>query len=136
MVAPTTPRRPILAPTEVSPKAKRRTFTNEYKRKVLTEVDACTQPGEIGALLRREGLYSSHLVDWRRSRERGELDAPSKRGPKPRKPDERDHTITALEREVRRQKARADRAEALVEIQKKVASLLSLSTDEPNETSS
>lgn len=130
------PHRPSVVPTEVSPKAKRRTFTTEYKRKVLAEADACTEPGAIGALLRREGLYSSHLVDWRRCRDRGELDVPKKRGPKARVPDERDRTIAALEREVRQQKARAERAEALVELQKKVAALLRLSTDEPNERSS
>lgn len=136
MVAATTPRRPVVVPTEVSPKAKRRTFTAEYKRKVLAEADVCAEPGAIGVLLRREGLYSSHLVDWRRCRDRGELDAPKKRGPKVRVPDERDHTIAALERELRHQKARTARAEALVELQKKVAALLNLSTDEPSERSS
>lgn len=130
------PRRPVVVPTEVSPKAKRRTFTAEYKRRVLAEADACTEPGAIGALLRREGLYSSHLVDWRRCRDRGELEAPKKRGPKARVPDERDRTIAALERELRQQKVRAERAEALVELQKKVAALLSLSTDEQSEKSS
>ncbi len=130
------PLRPVVVPTEVSPKAKRRTFTAEYKRKILAEVDACTEAGAIGALLRREGLYSSHLVEWRRSRDRGELDVPKKRGPKPRTPDERDRTIASLERELRQQKARAERAEALVDLQKKVAALLSLSTDEPSGRSS
>lgn len=131
------PRRPVVVPTEVSPKAKRRIFTAEYKRRILAEVDACTETGAIGALLRREGLYSSHLVDWRRCRDRGELDTPKKRGPRPRTPDERDRTIASLERELRQQKARAERAEALVELQKKVAALLSLSsTEEPNEKSS
>jgi len=129
-------RRPVVVPTEVSPKAKRRTFTAEYKRQVLSEADACVESGAIGALLRREGLYSSHLVEWRRSRDRGELDTPKKRGPKPRVTDERDATIATLERQLRQQKARADRAEALVELQKKVAALLSLSGDEPNERSS
>lgn len=130
------PRRPVVVPTEVSPKAKRRTFTAEYKRKVLAEADACTEPGAIGALLRREGLYSSHLVDWRRCRDRGELDVPNKRGPKARVPDERDRTIASLERELRHQKARTARAEALVELQKKVAALLGLVNDEPTERSS
>ncbi len=64
-------------------KACRRQFTAEYKRKVLAEAEACTKPGEIGALLRREGLYSSHLVEWRRARDSGALTglAPMKRGP-------------------------------------------------------
>ena len=126
------PRRPIVVPTEVSSKAKRRVYSAEYKLKVLAELDSCTQPGEVGAVLRREGLYSSHIVEWRRSRDRGELDSPKRRGPKARVPDERDRAIAALEREVSRQKARAERAEALVALQKKVADLLSLSTDEPS----
>jgi len=83
--------------------------------------------------LRREGLYSSHLVEWRRARDRGELAAPRKRGPKVRPPDERDRKIVELERELRRQQARADRAEALVALQKKLSDLLSLSMGEPSE---
>ena len=69
---------------EVSTKAKRRTFTAEYKRRILEEADGCTGRGEMGALLRREGLYSSHLTTWRRQREAGELAGltPKKRGRK------------------------------------------------------
>ena len=72
---------------QVAAKARRRTYTAEYKRRILKEADACTASGAIGALLRREGLYSSHLVEWRRARERGELAAlaPKKRGRKPRR---------------------------------------------------
>ena len=67
---------------QVPAKPRRRTYTTEYKRRILKEADACTTPGAIGALLRREGLYSSHLVVWRRARGRGELAAvrPKKRG--------------------------------------------------------
>ena len=61
------------APTEVVPRARRRSFTAEYKRRILQEADSCTQSGQVGALLRREGLYSSHLTVWRRQREQGEL---------------------------------------------------------------
>ena len=70
---------------QVAAKPRRRTYTAEYKRRILREADACTTPGAIGALLRREGLYSSHLVVWRRARERGTLAAlaPKKRGRKP-----------------------------------------------------
>ena len=70
---------------QVAAKARRRTYTATYKRKILTEADACTTPGAVGALLRREGLYSSHLVVWRRARGRGELAAltPKQRGRKP-----------------------------------------------------
>ncbi len=74
---------------EVVPQRHRRSFTAEYRLRILKEADACTQPGEIGALLRREGLYSSHLVDWRRQREMGALQGlSSKRGRKPKHPAE------------------------------------------------
>jgi transposase-like protein len=111
---------------EVPAKATRRRFPAEYKRRILKEADACTRPGEIGALLRREGLYSSQLADWRHARERGELDAlsPRKRGRKPKGVDPRDKKIEEQAREIRRWQARAERAEALVELQKKVAALL------------
>jgi len=111
---------------EVLAKAERRRFTLEYKRQILKEADGCRKPGELGALLRREGLYSSHLSAWRAARVRGELAgaAPKKRGPKgkPASPDAK--RILQLERENRRLRARAERAEALVELQKKVAALL------------
>ena len=111
---------------EVVAKAERRRFTAEYKRRIVREADRCTRPGEIGALLRREGLYSSHLVTWRAARDRGELEGLSakKRGPKVAPPDPRDRKIAELEREVGRQRKRAERAEAFVEVQKKVAALL------------
>src|SRR5919106_1657357 len=107
---------------EVVAKATRRRFTVEYKRKIVREADSCKTPGAIGALLRREGLYSSHLTTWRAARERGELaGAPKKRGPVPQRPDPRDKKIAELERETTRWRKRAERAEALVEVQKKVA---------------
>jgi transposase-like protein len=113
--------------TEVSEKAKRRTFTAEYKRRIVKEADACKAAGEVGALLRREGLYSSHLTTWRAARDRGEL-APGatakKRGPQATAPDPRDKRIAELERQIARVTARAERAEAIAEIQKKVAALL------------
>jgi transposase-like protein len=105
---------------EVLAKAIRRRFTAEYKRKILQEADACTDPGAIGALLRREGLYSSNLTTWRAQRERGELAGltPKKRGPAPKPKNPLAAKVAALEREVTRQTARAERAEALVELQK------------------
>ena len=110
---------------EVVAKASRRRFTVEYKRKIVREADGCKSPGAVGALLRREGLYSSHLTVWRVARERGELAGrPRKRGPVPQPPDPRDKKITELERETVRWRQRAERAEALVELQKKVAALL------------
>jgi transposase-like protein len=110
---------------EVVAKATRRRFTVEYKRKIVREADACKTPGAVGALLRREGLYSSHLTTWRAARERGELaGAPKKRGPVRRVADPRDRQITELERERTRWQKRAERAEALVELQKQMAALL------------
>ena len=110
---------------EVVAKATRRRFTVEYKRKIVREADACKTPGTVGALLRREGLYSSHLTTWRAARERGELaGAPKKRGPVRRVADPRDKRISALGRENTHWRKRAERAEALVELQKQIAALL------------
>jgi transposase len=112
--------------TEVTEKAKRRAFTVEYKRKIVKEAEACKGPGEIGALLRREGLYSSHLTTWRQARDRGELApgaATKKRWPKAAPVDPRDKKIAELERQIAKVTTRAERAEAIAEIQKKLAAL-------------
>ena len=110
---------------EVVAKATRRQFTVEYKRKIVREADGCKTSGGVGALLRREGLYSSHLTTWRAARERGELaGVPKTRGPVRRVADPRDKRITELERERTRWQKRAERAEVLVELQKQVAALL------------
>jgi transposase len=115
---------------EVVAKARRRQFTPEYKRKIVREADACKTTGAVGALLRREGLYSSHLTTWRAARERGELvGTPKKRGPAPQPPDPRDKKIAELQRETARWRQRAERAEALVEVQKKLAALLGTPLD-------
>jgi transposase len=109
---------------QVSATGKRRWFTAQYKLEIVRQADACKASGEIGALLRREGLFSSQLADWRRSRERGELLSPKKRGRKPKVVDERDRKIAELEKQVLKATARAEHAEALVDLQKKVAALL------------
>ena len=110
---------------EVVAKATRRRFTVEYKRKIVREADACKTPGAVGTLLRREGLYSSHLTTWRAARERGELaGTPKKRGPVRRVADSRDKKLAEQAREISRWQQRAARAEALVELQKQVAALL------------
>ena len=111
---------------EVMAKATRRRFSAEYKLKVLREAEACTRPGEIGALLRREGLYFSNVKTWRAQRRTGELGGltPKKRGPAPKAKNPLVAKVAALEREVTRQTARAERAEALVELQKKVSEIL------------
>jgi len=107
---------------------KRRRFSAEEKLRILKEADVCTKPGEQGALLRREGLYSSHLTEWRRARERGELDAlaPRKRGRKPAAVNPLERKVTELSRALEKAEARAKRAEALVELQKKISELLGI----------
>ena len=112
--------------TEVTAKAQRRRFTAAEKLRVLREADRCTKAGELSALLRREGLYSSHLSNWREARRRGELAglASRVRGPKAKSVDPRDKKIAELELETRRLQARLERAEGLIELQKKVAQLL------------
>lgn len=113
---------------EVVAKAQRRRFTVAYKRRILEEADRCTRPGEIGALLRREGLYSSHLTTWRAARADGELaGAGARRGPKPKAVSAEAKRLLALERENRHLRARVERAEALVEVQKKLSALLEAS---------
>jgi transposase len=112
---------------EVEAKGKRRRFTGEYKLRVLREAEALSGSGEIGALLRREGLYSSNLTAWRKQRERGELAGLSRRrgaAGKPRNP--LAGKMMALERENARLKRRAERAEGLVEIQKTVSEILGI----------
>lgn len=114
--------------TEVTAKAKRRRFSAEEKLRILKEADACTKPGEQGALLRREGLYSSHLTEWRRARARGELDAlsPRKRGRKAKEVHPLEKKVAELQRSLEKAELRAKRAEALVELQKKVSELLGI----------
>jgi transposase len=125
---------------EVLAKAKRRNFTKEYKLGVLREADRCRAPGEVGALLRREGLYSSQLYRWRLARERGELAGRGtrKRGPRAMPVDERDKRIAQLERDKRKLEARLARAEGLIEAQKKIADLFGTQrtqTDQESESS-
>ncbi len=114
---------------EVSSKAKRRVFTAKYKAKILREADACAgKRGAMGALLRREGLYSSHLTSWRRGVQVA-LES-KKRGPKA-KVDDRDRQIAQLERQVKSVTQRAERAEALVELQKKLSQLIGIALPDP-----
>ena len=110
---------------EVAAKVQRRQFTAEYRRRILKEADACKKPGSLGALLRREGLYSSHLSHWRRQREQGELVAgrARKRGPTPTPVDPR---MKQLEVENRRLQRKLARAETIITLQKKIAELLGI----------
>src|SRR5213594_2750266 len=119
---------------EVSDKPKRRRFTAEYKRKILKQADAC-RPGELGALLRREGVYSSSLNTWRAARDRGEIAglSPKKRGPKGSAPDPRDRELAAKDREIARLSARVERAEAIIGLQKKVSEILGIRLPESDD---
>jgi transposase len=108
-------------------RAKRRRYTAEYKQRILAQADAAKGSGEIGAVLRRNGLYSSHLVKWRREREAGILEglAPQKRGPKV-KVDARAVEFQKLQRENERLADQLRKAEIVIDVQKKVAMLLGL----------
>jgi len=108
---------------ELVEKAKRRTFTAEYKLKILAKADACTEPGEIGALLRREGLYSSLLTEWRRARKDGALEALQRPRGRP-KADPRDVQIAALKRRAERAEAELVKARKVIEVQGNVSALL------------
>ena len=114
----------VMEDVQVAAKARRRTYTAEYKRRIVKEADACTTPGAVGALLRREGLFSSHLAAWRGARDRGELAglAPKKRGRKASR-SIRDRKIPRSS--VQRQRCRRGRSSPrrIVVAQKKVAAL-------------
>ncbi len=111
---------------EVMAKPTRRRFTAEYKLRVLREAEGCSRPGETGALVRREGLYASSLTHWRKQPQRGELTGltQKRRGPMPMENNPLAENVKALERENARLRARAERAEGLVELQKKVSEIL------------
>lgn len=119
----------IVPDPEVPAKPERRQFTADYKRRIVREADACTLPGEIGALLRREGLYSSHLTEWRRSLRQAEEVAFSakKRGPKFKDPEEGE--LVQLRRENERLKTELRKAEVINQIQKKLSGLLGIELD-------
>ena len=108
---------------ELVEQAKRRRFTATYKLEILEKADACTKPGEVGELLRREGLYTSHLTYWRKQRKDGALKALGKsRGRRP--PDRRDGEIAELRRRAERAEAELAKAKKVIEIQGNVSALL------------
>jgi transposase-like protein len=113
---------------QVPAKAARRRFSGEYKQRIVREADAARDAGEIGTLLRREGLYSSHLVTWRRARERGELAglSPKRRGRKEKGVNPLAKRVAELERDKGRLERRLKQAELLLEIQKKASQLLEI----------
>jgi transposase len=119
---------------EVPERPVRRRFTAEYKLRILAEADACSEPGTLGELLRREGLYSSHLTTWRRQREEGALAGltPKRRGrkAKPKNPlaDENEQ----LRRENQRLKEQLRQAELIIDVQKKVSEMLNIPLKTPD----
>ncbi len=121
-----------LPKSEVLAGPKRRTFTAAYKQRILDEADSCTEPGQVGALLRREGLYSSHLSSWRQAIKRGEREALSaKRGPKERTVSEREHK--RLVRENEKLKRELATARLVIDAQKKFAEVLGVALAPPPE---
>jgi transposase len=108
---------------EVVAKAQRRQFTAEYKKRILAAADAAAEPGAIGALLRREGLYSSHLTHWRQQRDQGLV--PHRRGPKP-KHDPLFEEVRKLKQQNSQLTQRLARAELIMDVQKKVSLLLGI----------
>jgi transposase-like protein len=125
---PAAPAEPLGADSEVVARARRRSFTNADKRRILQAADRCTQPGEIGALMRREGVYSSSLSTWRRQREAADLAAlaPQKRGPKADAGRADAQQIAQLTRERDKLQVQLDKANLVIEVQKKVGALLAL----------
>ena len=118
---------------EVPAKAQRRRFSAQYKKKILKEADACKgRHGAMGALLRREGLFSSHLTTWREQREKAELDglAPKKRGRKANLINPLTRKVRELESETRRLQKQLDRAETIISFQKKLSEMLGISLDQ------
>jgi len=113
---------------EVEEKPRRRRFTAAYKLKILREADRCTEWGQLGALLRREGLYHSNLQTWRQSRERRELDALSekKRGRKPKPVNPLSKENIQLKRETERLKVELKKARIIIDVQKKISDLLGI----------
>ena len=120
--------RPVVPDPEVLEKARRRRFSATYKLEILQEADACSEPGEIGALLRREGLYSSHLSKWRQQREEGALEGlkPKKRGRKARPRNPLTRRVAELERDNERLRRKLEQAETIIEVQKKLSRILGM----------
>jgi len=124
---------------EVPENKPRRNFTAQYKLEILKKADACNEPGQLGALLRREGLYSSNLTTWRRQREKGQLDAlsPKKRGRKGEGKNPLNRRVAELERENERLKRKLKKAEIIIDVQKKISEILGIAqpSEEERETS-
>jgi transposase-like protein len=129
---------PVVPDPEVRERAARRRFTAEYKLQVLRQAEQCVGVGDLGALIRREGLYASHLTTWRRQREQGALVAlaPKKRGRPPASVSPLARRMAELERDNGRLARRLHQAEAIIEAQKKLSEILGLSAPMPGEAGS
>ena len=123
-----TDRRETNGNPEVQEKAKRRRFDASYKLRVLEEAERCREPGQVGELLRREGLYSSHLTTWRKQRDEGALQGlgPKRRGRKPKRKDPMALEVERLRRENQRLTERLRQAETIIEVQKKISEMLGI----------
>ena len=123
---------------EVHENKPRRKFTAKYKLDIVKKADACTEPGQIGALLRREGLFSSNLTTWRRQREEGLLDAmsPKKRGRKKQEINPLSPEVARLQKENERLKRKLKQAQTIIEVQKKVSEILGIAQDHDEGSSS
>ncbi len=114
--------------TEVSQKPARRRFSAEYKLRILAEADRCTELGQIGEVLRREGLYSSHLTNWRKQRDEGVLAGltPKRRGPKAKRKNPLADEVAQLQRKNRHLEEKLRQAELIIDVQKKVSEMLNI----------
>jgi transposase len=123
--------RPKRPDPEVEPMALRRRFSAGEKLRILEEADACSEPGEMGGLLRREGVYSSYVSRWRQARDRGQLTAlgSQRRGPRPATDAQLVREVARLRRDNERLQARLGQAEAIIEVQKKLSQLLGPSAE-------
>ncbi len=122
---------------EVPEVVKRRKHTAAYKLRILKEADVCTEQGQIGALLRREGLYHSNLTTWRRQRDEGTLQSLSRKRGRKRKPSNPlAKKVTQLESEIKQLRAKLSQAEMIIEVQKKISEILGIQTDQTEESRS
>ncbi len=124
-----------MSTSEVPEKARRRTFDRAYRLRIVEEADRCTEAGQVGELLRREGLYSSQLANWRRQRAEGSLSESNskKRGRKPKQQDSAQAELKRLRREKDALAERLRQAEVIIAVQKKVSELLGIRLDQPND---
>jgi transposase len=119
-----------LDPEVCSDPKPRRRFTATYKLRILQQADSCTEPGQMGAFLRKEGIYSSNLTTWRRQREKGILDSltPKKRGRKEIEKNPLSETVARLQKDNQHLMEKLNKAKAIIEVQKKISEILGLST--------